>query len=156
MTTRTARQTPSDEIDTIAYAVSFLEAAKAVAKSEEDWSDNAPLIVPFYALIGFSIENGLKAFLEFAKLEPKSSWSHSHNLTLLRNQAAQQGLDFEPEISDFVDGLSNPHREHQFRYPQKAETQRLELPGSALELTEKALVEIFLRIDGVNRVKPLP
>ena len=57
------RSNPSDEIDTIAYAVSFMEAAKLLADTE--WEDNHPLIVPFYMLIGFSLENALKAVLEF-------------------------------------------------------------------------------------------
>ena len=54
---------PSDEMDTIAYAVSFMEASKKLAETE--WEDNHPLIVPFYLLIGFSLENALKAVLEF-------------------------------------------------------------------------------------------
>ena len=48
---------PSDEIDTMAYAVSFLAAAERLA--ETDWTDNHPLVVPFYALVGFVVENGL-------------------------------------------------------------------------------------------------
>jgi hypothetical protein len=48
----------SDETDTIAYAVSFSEAADLVARSV-DWRDNHGLVVPFFALIGFALENGL-------------------------------------------------------------------------------------------------
>ena len=59
------RQEPSDEIDTLAYAVSYLEAAKLLATQK--MGDSHTLIVPFYALIGFSLENGLKALLEHGK-----------------------------------------------------------------------------------------
>ena len=86
------RTSPSNEMDTIAYAISFLDAAKVIEKSDEPWDDNAPLIVPFYALIGFSIENGLKTVLEFAKVEPKGSWFHSHDLKILRQKSEQNGL----------------------------------------------------------------
>ena len=56
------RAAPSDEINTIAYAVSFLRAATKL--SGPRWEDNNPLVIPFYMLIGFSIENGFKAILE--------------------------------------------------------------------------------------------
>jgi hypothetical protein len=52
---------PSDEIDTMAHAVSFLAAAERLA--DTDWTDNHPLVVPFYALVGFALENGLKSCL---------------------------------------------------------------------------------------------
>ena len=52
-----AKSNPSDEIDTVAYAVSFMKAAKCLAEGEEEWEDNHLLIVPFYMLIGFSLEN---------------------------------------------------------------------------------------------------
>jgi hypothetical protein len=76
------RVNPSDEMDTIAYAVSFLEAAKRLAEAE--WEDNHPLIVPFYMLIGFSLENALKAVLEFNGSNTTTKWSHSHDLQKLR------------------------------------------------------------------------
>jgi hypothetical protein len=31
------RENPSDEIDTVAYAVSFMQAAKRLAETEGDW-----------------------------------------------------------------------------------------------------------------------
>ena len=40
------RVNPSDEIDTVAYAVSFMKAAKRLAEGEEEWEDNHSLIVP--------------------------------------------------------------------------------------------------------------
>jgi len=64
------RVNPSDEIDTVAYAVSFMKAAKRLAEGKEEWEDNHSLIVPFYMLIGFSLENALKAILEFNGSDP--------------------------------------------------------------------------------------
>ena len=65
------RVSPSDEIDTIAYAVSFLEAARLVA-GDKKFADHAPMVVPFYMLIGFALENGLKAALEYSEgLKPE-------------------------------------------------------------------------------------
>ena len=40
-------QRASDEIDTIAYAVSYYEAAEWIEESV-DWTDNHCLIVPFF------------------------------------------------------------------------------------------------------------
>ena len=71
------RVNPSDEIDTVAYAVSFMKAAKRLAEGKEEWEDNHSLIVPFYMLIGFSLENALKAVLEFNGSDPGTKWSHS-------------------------------------------------------------------------------
>jgi hypothetical protein len=79
---------PSDETDTIADAVSFLQAAKRL--SGPQWEDNHPLVVPFYMLIGFSLENGLKTVLEFHKTDRKFKWHNSHNLTLLRELCADR------------------------------------------------------------------
>jgi len=122
-------------MDTIAYAVSFLEAAKRLAEAE--WEDNHPLIVPFYMLIGFSLENALKAVLEFNGSNPTTKWSHSHDLQKLRLLA---------DHHDFG-------RDHHFRYPQKAETAHLLKPLAATALTERLLVEAFLAIDGTKRIE---
>jgi hypothetical protein len=73
---------PSDEIDTMAYAVSFLAAAERLA--EADWTDNHPRVVPFYALVGFALENGLKAVLEYRAVDRSLNWFHSHDLQKLR------------------------------------------------------------------------
>lgn len=102
----------SDEIDTMAYAVSFLQAAEVISKT--DWSDNHPLVVPFFALIGFSIENGLKAVLEHRKVDRSLNWFHSHDLQKLRDLARQEGLWILPNIDALIDDLIVPHREHHF------------------------------------------
>lgn len=146
------RQKPSDEIDTIAYAVSFLEAAKVLAP--QIMGDNHALIVPFYALIGFSLENGLKALLEHGKVEPRNKWFHSHDLSALRNLVEEKlGLELREESAQFIDHLSTPHLEHHFRYPQKADRVELNQPPAAVDLTERILTSIFLQIDGPARIE---
>jgi hypothetical protein len=146
------RLNPSDEIDTVAYAVSFMEAAKVLAEQDKEWEDNHSLIVPFYMLIGFSLENALKAVLEFNGADPTTKWSHSHDLQKLRLWAEQHDFAVSDDLRNFIDHLSPLHRDHHFRYPQKAETARLLKPIAATELTERLLVKAFLAIDGVKRV----
>ena len=145
------RDTPSNEIDTFAYAFSFRDAAKKVSSSEV-WDDNAPMVVPFYLLIGFSVENCLKAALEFKAHNNASNWTHSHDLAHLRKLANQCGLHFQTEVIDFVDHLSPLHRQHQFRYPQKAERAELLKPEPALQLTDLILGKTFEFINGPSRM----
>jgi hypothetical protein len=127
------RVNPSDEIDTVAYAVSFMKAAKRLAEGEEEWEDNHSLIVPFYMLIGFSLENALKAVLEFNGSDPGTKWSHSHDLQKLRLLAEHHDFVLSDDLREFVDHLSPLHKDHHFRYPQKAETTHLLKPIAATE-----------------------
>jgi hypothetical protein len=133
------RVNPSDEIDTVAYAVSFMKAAKCLAGGEEEWEDNHSLIVPFYMLIGFSLENALKAVLEFNGSDPGTKWSHSHDLQKLRLLAEHHDFVLSDDLREFVDHLSPLHKDHHFRYPQKAEAAHLLKPIAATELTESYL-----------------
>src|ERR1700688_1486156 len=52
----------------------------------------------------------------------------------------------------FIDHLSPLHKDHHFRYPQKAETAHLLNPIAATKLTERLLVGAFLAIDGAKRM----
>jgi hypothetical protein len=142
------RKVPSDETDTIAYAVSYLIAAEVIGRNEESWTDNHTLIVPFYALIGFALENCLKSVLEFRKVNPTSKWFHSHDLTGLRKLAEEAGFRMANDEAGFIDGISVAHQEHHFRYPQKAG--RIELAGveRALALTDGLLKRAFHLIGG--------
>jgi hypothetical protein len=148
------KKNPSDEIDTIAYAVSFYGAAGMISSGDE-WEDNAPMIVPFYMLIGFSLENGLKAVLEHRAVSRSENWSHSHDLIYLRRLAEEQGFALSVELIDFVDHLSPLHKQHQFRYPQKAETAQLFKPKPALEFTDSLLQQAFHFIGGPMRMTEL-
>jgi hypothetical protein len=144
------RAAPSDEIDTIAYAVSFLQAAKKL--SGPGWEDNHPLVVPFYMLIGFSIENGFKAILEQRKTAPALKWSHSHDLTYLRQLCAERMILLDPVQIEFVDRLSPMHKEHHFRYPQKAGTTELDQPSVAIWITNGILRCAFRTVSGPSRI----
>ena len=95
----------SDEIDTIAYAVSFLQAAECIANT--DWTDNHPLVVPFYALVGFALENKLKAALEHRGVDRSLNWFRSHDLQKLRDLARQEGLRLVPNAK-----WRGPHNRH--------------------------------------------
>jgi hypothetical protein len=113
---------------------------------------NHSLIVPFYMLIGFSLENALKAVLEFNGSDSGTKWSHSHDLQKLRLLAEHHDFILSDDLREFVDHLSPLHKDHHFRYPQKAETAHLLKPIAATELTERLLVEAFLAIDGAKRM----
>jgi hypothetical protein len=134
-------QEPSDEVDTVAYAVSFSEAAKLLADTE--WTDNHPLIVPFYMLIGFALENGLKAALEYRAVDKSLKWFHSHDLCRLRELAQDQGLNLGADADAFIEQVSPHHKEHHFRYPQKAEIAHLLNPRPAASLTNAILITVF-------------
>jgi hypothetical protein len=145
-----ARPNPSDETDTIAYAASFLVAAKRL--SGPRWQDNHPLVVPFYMLIGFSLENGFKSVLEFHQADRNLKWHNSHNLSRLRRLCAERCMFLDPEQVAFVDELSPMHEEHHFRYPQKAGFAVLLQPGVAIRMTEAILRSAFMKIGGPARV----
>jgi hypothetical protein len=110
-----------------------MEASKKLAETE--WEDNNhPLIVPFYLLIGFSLENALKAVLEFNASNKSTNCFHSHDLRKLREIAATHGFRLGPDLREFIDHLSPLHKDHHFRYPQKAEIAHLleALPGRSV------------------------
>lgn len=142
---------PSDETDTIAYAVTFVEAAECLAR--HGMAGPHTLIGPFYAMIGFAIENGLKAALEYKRVAPRSKWFHSHDLTALRTLAVDSAaLRLSEEETIFIDELSLPHREFHFRYPQKAGTINLARPPYATALTHGILRRVLMFIGGPGRV----
>lgn len=145
------QQRSSDEIDTIAYAVSYLQAAELISKST-NWADNHGLIVPFFALIGFSLENGLKAVLEHRKVDRSLNWFHSHDLLKLRDLVHAEGLLFLPNVEDLIEAMAVHHKEHHFRYPQKARTSELKNPPAVSILTDAALRMVFDFIDGHSRL----
>ncbi len=145
------RAAPSDEINTIAYAVSFLRAATKL--SGPRWEDNNPLVIPFYMLIGFSIENGFKAILEQRNAERSLGWKNSHDLALLRQLCADRMVFLDPIQIELVDRLSPMHKEHHFRYPQKAGVVELDQPFVAIRITDRILRCAFHAIGGPSRME---
>jgi hypothetical protein len=126
-----------------------LLAAKRL--SGPQWADNHPLVVPFYMLICFCLENGFKSVLEFHQTDRKLKWHNSHNLTQLRILCAERCLFLDPQQISFVDGLSPLHQEFHFRYPQKAGIALLLQPGVAISVTEAILRSAFQKIGGPAR-----
>ena len=146
-----SEQRSSDEIDTIAYAVSYQQAAELIADST-DWTDNHGLIVPFFALVGFALENGLKAVLEHRNIDRSLNWFHSHDLVKLRELVRKEGLFFLPNIDALIDEMAVHHKNHHFRYPQKAGVAELQKPPTVALLTDAALRMVFDFIDGHSRI----
>jgi hypothetical protein len=122
----------------IAYAVAYQQAAELIARSS-NWTDNHGLIVPFFGLIGFALENAMKALLEHRLVEPKKDWFHSHDLKQLRDLVSKEGLSVSSDANAFIDGFAIHHKEHHFRYPQKARHAELMKPPTVVILTDVVL-----------------
>jgi hypothetical protein len=55
----------------------------------------------------------------------------------------------DPVQIEFVDRLSPMHKEHHFRYPQKAAVAELDQPSVAIRITDRILRCAFRAIGGV-------
>lgn len=137
----------STEIDTIAYAVSYSEAAQLIARST-DWANNHGMIIPFFGLVGFALENGLKAVLEYRDVDRSLKWFHSHDLNHLRDLTRKQGLWLLPNMDGLIEHLAPYHLEHHFRYPQKARKAELAMPPTVADITDGILRMVFDFIGG--------
>jgi hypothetical protein len=73
-------------------------------------------------------------------------------LQKLRLLAEHYDFVLSDDLREFVDHLSPLHKDHHFRYLQKAETAHLLNPIAATKLTERLLVGAFLAIDGAKRM----
>jgi hypothetical protein len=145
--------TPSNEIDTVAYAVNLWSAATVLSKIIPNGKHH-PLSIAFFLLIGFSIENALKAVIEYKKPVIAGGWSRSHDLTRLRQITEDQGFIIaNASVVRFIDALSPLHREHQFRYPQKAGIANLIGAQSAAQLVDELLNDVFEFVDSPDRLE---
>lgn len=108
--------------------------------------------MPFYALIGFALENGLNAALEHHAVDRSLKWFQSHDLQMLRDLAKQESLCFKPNANALIDDLAVHHKEHHFRYPQKARSAELMKPASVVILADAVLRTAFDFIDGQSRL----
>lgn len=145
--------TPSDESDTIGWAVALHLGAEALAAVGPPRTSNPRHSLPFYLLVGFSLENGLKATLEFKKLDPKiGKWTHSHKLAELLDLAQGVGFRPDPIAIAFIQRFSPYHEQFQFRYPAKSGT--VELPDAEIvvQLVEDTLRRAFDFIGGRARL----
>jgi hypothetical protein len=98
------------------------------------------------------LENGLKAALEHRAVDRSLKWFHSHDLQMLRDLTRKEGLFLLPNADALIDELSIHHKEHHFRYPQKARRSELTKPSTAVILTDAILRMVFDFIDGHARV----
>jgi hypothetical protein len=120
----TAQNATSDEMDTIGYAISFRIGAEALAPSVTvDGSKNEKnLVLSFYLLVGFSVENALKSVLAFTRTDQSLRWAHSHNLSKMLRMCRDARFIVAPEVATFVDTIaSHPVRELGRGYAPNAE-----------------------------------
>ena len=104
-------------VDKLAFTVSLLRVTAVLPRPLQRIGE---IGIPFFLLLGFSVENGLKAYLEKQALP--GNWKHWHNLADLYQKAASAGFAPPSGVDTFVTSLSQYHREFWFRYPEKAGT----------------------------------
>ena len=123
-------------VDKLAYAVSLLGGAARIASTAKDQHIKV-IGIPFYLLIGFSVENGLKALLEFQHCG--GNWKRSHNLADLLSKAKGLEERLLHDIPDMVRHLSRYHEEFWFRYPEKAAIAEVYSATTTLFMTDYLL-----------------
>jgi hypothetical protein len=115
---------PSDPEDRLAYAVSLLQGAAAIAADAHGRAGRRH-ILPFFLLIGFALENGLKAYLQYRgvdQIEKIDRPPLAHDLNRLAALAQGSGLIFSTDSVRLIESLSDSHMNHRFRYPKNAGT----------------------------------
>lgn len=130
--------------DRLAYAVSLMYGAAAVGAAKPR------LVQPFFLLICFSLENGLKAYLQHRGVhlhEKIDQGVLAHDLERLKALAVGEGLCLEEESVSLIDNLSEYHKQHQFRYPKNAGRVDLFSDEYAYKWTHEALARVA---DGIS------
>ena len=131
-------------VDKLAFAVSLLDGARRVASTAQT-TRIGEIGMPFFLLLGFSVENGLKAFLQRRRCP--GNWKKSHDLNDLFQKASSAGLAPPDGVEAFVLALSQYHKEFWFRYPEKAGTAEVFTAASSLDATDALLVEVAGHFD---------
>jgi hypothetical protein len=90
--------------------------------------------------------------LEHRAVDHSLKWFHSHDLQKLRDLARQEGLLLIPNADALIDDLAVHHKEHHFRYPQKARCAELMKPPTVVILTDAVLRVVFDFINGHSRI----
>jgi hypothetical protein len=127
-------------IDRAAWAVSLFEGARRMVAAEPN-VDIRKISVPFYLLIGFSIENGLKSVIDDGgRLQGKLRLSH--DLDDLLDVALDCGFAASAEVQKFIRELATDHAKFTFRYPEKAGWVSLYKPEYALRVQEAFLISV--------------
>jgi hypothetical protein len=124
-------------VDKLAWAVSLLEGARRLGDENR---------IPLFLLLGFAVENALKAHLE-NKGEPPGKWERSHDLADLYDKASAAGLAPMDGVETFVRTLSPYHKDFVFRYPEKAGTADLFKPASSIHATDELCQAVVQHFD---------
>jgi hypothetical protein len=130
-------------VDKLAWAIGLLDGARRLASTAQTTSE---IGMSFFLLLGFSVENALKAHLE-KKGEPPGKWERSHDLTDLFDKASARGLAPIDGVEAFVRALSPYHKDFVFRYPEKAGTVDLFKPASSIDATNELCAAVFQHLD---------
>jgi hypothetical protein len=136
--------TPPDPEDRLAYAISLMQGAAAVAADAHGRAGRRH-ILPFFLLIGFALENGMKAYLQHSGLDKKEKVDRpplAHDLNRLLALAAASGLVLPPDSVRLIDCLSKSHLNHEFRYPKNAGTVEVFPDHFAYVWTDEALAAV--------------
>jgi hypothetical protein len=131
-------------VDKLAFAVSLLDGARRIASTAQT-TRIGEIGMPLYLLLGFSVENGLKAYLQ--KQSWRGNWKNSHDLSDLFKKASSAGLAPPEGVETFVLALSQYHKEFWFRYPEKAGTAEVFTAASSVNATDALLVEVARHFD---------
>jgi hypothetical protein len=123
-------------VERLAWAISLLEGARRLG------DDNR---VPLFLLLGFAVENALKAHLE--KRGVAGNWKRSHDLADLYDKASAAGLAPIDGVETFVRALSPYHKDFVFRYPEKAGVADLFKPASSIHATDELCQAVVQHFD---------
>ncbi|MCA6109611.1 hypothetical protein [Bradyrhizobium cenepequi] len=126
-------------IDKLAYAVALLDGARRIHSSAPR-EDISRIGIPFYLLIGFSIENGLKALLQFQGRQFERKRTHDLAYLLAMTDGLRERL--WPGTVEDVEHLSRYHKEFWFRYPERAGTADVYKAETACMMVNHLLAEV--------------
>jgi len=127
-------------MDKLVYAIALLDGAKRIHSSAPG-ADISRIGIPFYLLIGFSIENGLKALLHFQG-QHQRELQRSHDLADLLAKTDGLRERLWPGTVKDVEHLSRYHKEYWFRYPERAATADVYKAESACMMVDHLLVQV--------------
>jgi hypothetical protein len=138
---------PTQPEDRLAYAVALLTGAEAIGAVGH--GQGRRLAQPFFLLICFALENGLKAYLQHGGVDQTERIDRpplAHDLKRLKDLAIEAGLALPENCSKLIDSLSEYHLQHQFRYPKNAGTVEIYSNEFAYVWTDEALKQIAIGI----------
>lgn len=133
--------TPTAHEANLSYAAQLLLGAVRISRTAAT-KDIGEIGIPFYLLIGFAIENGLKGFLKHRQ-DAGGNWRKSHDLSLLLSHCRENGLRVNEAVDRLIHLISRYHAEFWFRHPEKAGTADVFDAHSTIFLTDALLRQAF-------------